>query len=84
MYQFIWDLDDDPEGNSYHIAEHGVTKEDAEAVVENPLGMETSRSSGRPIYFGYTSEGRLLAVVVELVDEETVYPVTAYFPDESP
>jgi len=23
----IWDLDDDPDGNVAHIAEHGVTKE---------------------------------------------------------
>ena len=66
------------------IAEHGDTKEEVEAIVESPLGMETSRSSGRPIYFGYTAEGRLLAVVFELADEDTVYPVTAYFPDESP
>ncbi len=23
----VWDLEDDPEGNLHHIAEHGVTRE---------------------------------------------------------
>ncbi|MEO8496285.1 MAG: BrnT family toxin [Planctomycetota bacterium] len=74
----IWDLDDDPAGNVLHIAEHGVTKEEVEEVLENPDGIETSRSSGRPIAFGETSTGRLIAVIYEEIDEDTVYPVTAY------
>lgn len=74
----LWDLDDDPKGNVRHIAEHGITKEDVEEVLENPEGTETSRFSGRPIAFGETSAGRLIAVVYEVVDEDTVYPVTAY------
>jgi hypothetical protein len=39
-----------------------------------------SRSSGRPITFGYTSSGRYLAVVWEHVDDNplTIYPITAY------
>lgn len=74
----IWDLDDDPSGNVRHIAENGLTKEEVEEVLENPTGMETSRSSGRPIVFGETKAGRLIAVVIEVVDDDTVYPVTAY------
>ena len=74
----IWDLDDDPEGNVQHIAEHDVTKEEVDEVLENPRGIETSRTSGRPIAFGETSTGRLIAVVFEEIDEDTVYPVTAY------
>ena len=31
--EFIWDFDDDPNGNVRHIAEHGLTKEDVEEVV---------------------------------------------------
>ncbi len=42
------------------------------------LGIETSRSSGRFIAFGETSTGRLIAVVYDEVDEDAVYPVTAY------
>src|SRR5262249_9610746 len=30
---FIWDLEDDPEGNVRHIAEHGVTPEEVEEVL---------------------------------------------------
>jgi len=74
----IWDLDDDPNGNVRHIAEHDVSREEVEEVLESPAGIETSRSSGRPIAFGETSTGRLIAVVYEEVDEDTVYPVTAY------
>ena len=74
----IWDLDDDPEGNLQHIAEHGIGKEEVEEVLENPDGVETSHSSGRPIAFGETNTGRIIAVVFEEVDEDTVYPVTAY------
>ena len=74
----IWDLDEDPRGNVKHIAEHDITKEEVEEVLDNPNGIETSRSSGRPIAFGLTSTGRLIAVVYEEIDEDTVYPVTAY------
>jgi len=26
--QAIWDMDEDPEGNVQHIAEHGISKEE--------------------------------------------------------
>jgi len=74
----IWDLDDDPNGNMQHIAEHSITKEEVEEVLDRPEGIESSRSSGRPIAFGETSTGRIIAVVYEEIDEDTVYPVTAY------
>lgn len=74
----IWDLDDDPAGNVRHIAEHDITKEEVEEVLENPAGVEKSRTSGRPIAFGETSTGRILAVVYEEIDEDAIYPVTAY------
>lgn len=76
--EVIWDLDDDAEGNVQHIAEHEISKEEVEEVLENPDGIETSRSSGRPIAFGQTSTGRLIAVVYDEVEEDAVYPVTAY------
>ena len=74
----IWDLDDDPNGNVRHISEHGITKEEVEEVLENPAGIESSRSSGRPIAFGETSTGRIIAVVYEEIEEDTVCRVTAY------
>ena len=74
----IWDLDDDPEGNVHHCAEHGVTKEEVEEVFRNASDADISRSSGRPVVFGDTDAGRHLMVVYEEVDADTVYPVTAF------
>jgi uncharacterized DUF497 family protein len=81
----IWDLADDPEGNVAHIAENGLTIEDVEEVLLNSANpVDRSRSSGRPMTFGYLSDGRRIAVVWELVDKLplTVRPVTAYEVDE--
>jgi uncharacterized DUF497 family protein len=74
----FWDLDDDPHGNVQHCAEHGVTKEEVEEVLENAVDVDVSRSTGRPVIFGDTSTGRHLMVVYESVDGHTVYPITAY------
>ena len=77
----IWDLEDDPRGNIQHLAEHGVTPEEVEKVLNDRHSRTVhSASSGRPITFGWTTEGRYLAVVWEEADEEplTIYPITAY------
>ena len=79
-YDVIWN--DEPGGNVEHIAEHGLTPDDVEAVIRDPLEKKTSRTSGRPIATGYTTDGRLIFVVYEEIDECTVYPVTAYEVDE--
>jgi uncharacterized DUF497 family protein len=75
-YDIVWN--DEPGGNAEHIAEHGLTRDDVEAVICNPLEKKTSRSSGRPVVTGYTLDGRLILVVYEEIDACTVYPVTAY------
>jgi hypothetical protein len=77
-FQIIWDNDEDEEGNVQHIAEHGLTIGEVEFVIENPTSEGVSASSGRPCFFGYTPAGDFIMVVYELVDEETIYPVTAY------
>jgi len=74
----LWDLDDDTDGNVSHIAEHGLTKDDVEEVVAAADRFEFSHSSGQPILFGYASDGRYIAVVYYEVDEDTIYPITAY------
>ncbi len=74
----IWDLDDDPEGNVMHCADHGITKEEVEEVFENATDADVSRSSSRPVVFGDTNAGRHLMVVYDEIDEDTVYPITAY------
>ena len=59
----IWDLDDDPDGNVQHCADHGVTKEEVEEAVQNATDADISQSSGRPVVVGDTSAGRHLMVV---------------------
>lgn len=77
----VWDLPDEPEGNVAHIAEHGISQDEVEDVLLNP-DSETafSRSSGQPITFGYTTDGRYIAVVWEHVMDNplTMRPMTAF------
>ncbi len=74
--QVIWNSG--PDGNVAHIEEHGLTVEDVEWVLENYESAGVSRSSQRPCVFGYTPEDVYIVVIFDEIDEETVYPVTAY------
>jgi uncharacterized DUF497 family protein len=77
----VWDLEDDPDGNLEHIAQHGVGRDEVEQVVHGSLSNTTaSKSSQHRITFGYTADGRYLAVVWEHImdDPLTIYPITAY------
>lgn len=79
--RIIWDLEDDPDGNVQHLLEHDVSIEEAEEVLlDRGSGRAPSRSSGLPTAFGWTSTGRFLAVVYEVVDDDPLMlrPVTAY------
>jgi hypothetical protein len=77
----ISDLDDDLSRKVAHIAQQDLTKDDVHHALNDP-GMRTdvSRTSGNAISFGETSDGRYIAVVWELVEEDplTIYPLTAY------
>lgn len=72
----IWD--DGPDGNLEHITEHGLTPDDVEEILENPIEKTVSDSSGAPLYKGFALDGRLCAVVFERSDAFTATPVTAY------
>lgn len=74
----IWNADDDPEGNVQHIADHGLSKEDVEWVLESPASEGTSRSSGLPAAWGYTPDGDYIIVVYAFIDADTIRVVTAY------
>lgn len=77
----IWDLEDDPDGNVQHIAEHGVTVEEVEEVLHDPRTRTgRSRRTGRPEAFGWTSTGKHITVIWDEVldNPRTIYPVTAY------
>jgi hypothetical protein len=77
FYDIFWNYED-ADGNVAHIAEHGLTPDDVNAVLMAPDETGVSRSSGRPIAFGYTPDGRYICVVYEELDPHTLYPVTAF------
>jgi len=77
----VWDMPDDPDGNVAHIAEHGITQDEVEEILGDPSNPTVrSRSTGRPLTFGWTNSGRYLGVVWEHVwdDPRMVKPVTAF------
>jgi uncharacterized DUF497 family protein len=74
----LWDSEDDPEGNVAHIAEHGLTVEDVEAVLAEPDSEGKSRSSGAPVVWGYTPDDKYIIVVYQQIDEDTIRVTTAY------
>ncbi len=76
--QVIWDDDHQPDGNVQHIAQHGLTIEDVEYVLENPTVEGISVSTRRPCCFGYTPGGEYIIVVYEQIDDQTIYTITAY------
>lgn len=74
--QIVWN--DELGGNVDHIQEHGLTVEDVEHVLANAESEDISASSGLPCVFGYALDGTYVIVVYESINEDTVYPVTAY------
>ena len=80
QFEFIWD--DEPGGNGDKCAQHGLTQDDVEYVFGRPTKKATSRSSGRPLWEGRLPDGRRVVVIFEWIDDITVYPVTAFEPEE--
>jgi uncharacterized DUF497 family protein len=77
-----WDEPNEESSNTAHIAEHGLTPEEVEAVLlgENTT-FDVSDSSGRPAAFGTTNTGRFVIVVFEVLnvaDPLVIRPITAY------
>lgn len=73
FFDFVWtdDIID-------HIAQHGVSQDEFEYVVCNPVSKGFSRSSDLPVAWGYTPDDRYIMAVYEEIGEGTVLPVTAY------
>ena len=77
-FDFVeWD-----DANAGYIAEHGISPEEVEDVLYNPVGVDTnSRSSGRPARIGWARTGRRLFVVYEVERDGgvvVVRPTNAY------
>lgn len=79
FYQLIWDHEEDKDGNVQHIAEHGITVEEVEEVLQDRYSDTTeSLSSGEKLTFGYTVAGRYLGVVWEKIEDGVGKPITAF------
>ncbi len=76
-YFFVW-----PPEIIEHLAENDVTQEEFEEVVSHPELEDISRSSGDPVVFGLTSNGKYMCCVFRRIDDDTIEPITAYEVDE--
>jgi hypothetical protein len=72
-FDFVW-----TEEIIAHLAEHDISPDDFEHVVMNPERIGKSRSSGNPIAWGYTQDGRYILAVYQKIDFATAMAVTAY------
>jgi hypothetical protein len=83
-FDFVdWDDEDDPRGNTSHIADNGLTRAEVEDVLYDPANRTGASQSPphRPIVFGTTFTGRGIVVVYERHKDGryvVVRPVTAY------
>jgi hypothetical protein len=66
---FPEDADRPEDSNVEHVAQHGLTFEDVEHALENPLSDQEDSDA---------CDGRVIAVVFERLDDVTIYPITAF------
>ena len=75
----IWD--DQPGGNVEHVGLNGLTPDEVdEVLLDDSIPIGRSRSSNRPYRFGWTSTGKHIIVIWEVVSDDPliIVPVTAY------
>jgi len=70
--RFIWDL-----GNVLHIAQHGVTPQEAEDVLTDDATIHVPVRFGRSSAYGVTSAGRAMRVIYN-EDQDGIRVTTAY------
>jgi hypothetical protein len=75
-FDIVWDYG--PGGNVEHLALHGLAPSDVEDVLQEPDRVSFSRSSGRPVAFGHSADGRRICVVFEWIDPITILPITGF------
>ena len=73
FYFFAWTTDIEE-----HLAEHEVSPEEFEEIVNDPDYEDVCRATGNPLAFGETSTGRYLCCVFKRIDSATIEPITAY------
>jgi len=71
--RFVW-----TDQNSAHVAEHGLSLADVEAVFDAPDAAEIeSERAGRWVVEG-TVEGKLFRVIYAQTGPDEVYPISAH------
>ena len=70
--ELCWD-----DWNVAHIARHAVTREEVEEVLLGDVVMIDAKK-GRLMAIGLTRASRYLTVILDPMEDETHYPVTAY------
>lgn len=76
--RILWDDENDPDSNVEHIAQHDLTIEDVEYVLLNATDEGVSRSTGLPVVWGYTQDGRYTIVIFQKLEEDLIRVITAY------
>ena len=82
-FDFVeWDSEDEPRGNSQHIADNGLSIGEVEDVLYDPQSRPVqSRSSKRPALDRQTSTGKTIIVIYERHNDAGILvlrPVSAY------
>jgi len=82
-FDFVeWDSEDDPRGNTQHIADNGLSIDEVEDAIYHPKSRPVqSRSSRRPALIGRTSTGKTIIVIYERHNDAgivVIRPVSAY------
>lgn len=73
--RIVWD-----EWNVAHIARHGVTPDEVEAVCHGEF-IHRESYGGRVLIIGPARPQRMLAIVLAPEEDDTFYPVTARVAD---
>ncbi|MGL6094981.1 MAG: hypothetical protein ACRC7O_04140 [Fimbriiglobus sp.] len=76
--QVIWD--DEPGGNVEHVSEHGLTPDEVDDILFGSTVDTASHATGRPCKCGWTTTGRHIIVIWDVVSEDPpiIMPVIAY------
>jgi uncharacterized DUF497 family protein len=82
-FDFVeWDSEAEPSGNVRHIADNGLSIDEVEDILYDPVSRPVrSRSSKRPALIGQTSTGKTIIVIYERHEDAgfvIIRPVSAY------
>lgn len=60
------------------LALFDLTADEAARIVNEPMDVAVSRSSGLPLAFGYSDDGRYFAIPHKVIDRDTAQIVSGF------